>query len=171
LLLAPWPHPARPLRATPSNFYHGLLRAAGIGRPLFLSAALVLAACGGKVKSPTEPPAGGTGGQAFTFSQVQSQIFTPNCAKAGCHTSVSQTGGMVLEAGKAYAQIVGHPANENPSLNRITPGDPERSYLVKKIRGDADIAGQRMPQDGPPYLTQAQIDGVISWVKAGAPNN
>jgi hypothetical protein len=136
-----------------------------------LAGLLLLSVACGSVKTPTEPSDGGTGGKAFTFARVQAEIFTPNCAKAGCHTSVTATGGMVLEAGKSYAQIVDRPALENPSFNRITPGNAERSYLVKKIRGDSDIAGQRMPQDGPPYLTQAQIDGLISWVQAGARND
>jgi hypothetical protein len=126
-------------------------------------------ACG-KVKSPTEPGPVPTG-QAFTFSQIQNEIFTPVCAKAGCHSRAAASEGMVLEAGVAYGQIVNHPAEENQALARVTPGDPERSYLLKKIRGDADISGSRMPQDGPPYLTQAQIDGIAGWIRAGAPNN
>src|SRR4029079_7882975 len=115
-------------------------------------------ACG-TVKSPVEPPPPG-GGSAFTFARVQAQIFTPNCAKAGCHVTGVATGGMVLEAGLSYAQIVGRPSQENPTLARVAPGDPERSYLLKKIRGDADISGSRMPQDGPPFLAPEQIDGI-----------
>ncbi|MEA2692291.1 MAG: hypothetical protein QOJ16_1678 [Acidobacteriota bacterium] len=134
-------------------------------------AALLVAACG-TVKSPTAPgPAPGPGVQALTFTQIQTQVFTPTCAKAGCHARSAASGGMVLEAGASYAQIVNHPAQENPGLSRIAPGDPEHSYLLKKIRGDADISGTRMPQDGPPFLTSAQIDGIAAWIRAGAPNN
>jgi hypothetical protein len=136
------------------------------------AAAVLVTACG-TVKSPTEPgtPAPGPGTPALTFSQIQTQILTPNCAKSGCHSRAVASGGMVLEAGASFGQIVGHPAAENPALARIQPGDPERSYLFKKIRGDADISGSRMPKDGPPYLAQAQIDGIAAWIRAGAPNN
>ena len=132
-------------------------------------AALLLAACG-DVKSPTEPSAAPEG-PAFTFAQIQSQIFTPTCAKAGCHAASAASGEMVLEAGQAYGQIVNRPAVGNSSLDRIEPGDPERSYLIKKLRGDPDITGERMPQDNPGSLTQEQMDGIVGWVLAGAPNN
>jgi len=130
---------------------------------------LVAAGCG-TVKSPTEPPPAG-GGPAFTFSQIQTQIFTPTCAKAGCHAASAGSGGMVLEAGSAYSEIVGRGSTSNPSFNRVEPGVPERSYLLKKVRGDADITGARMPLDGPPYLTSEQIEGIAGWIRAGAPNN
>jgi hypothetical protein len=122
------------------------------------------------VKTPTEPeePAGGT--VPFTFSRIQAEIFTPNCDKAGCHDAASASGGQVLAAGRSYDQIVNVPSTES-NLDRIEPGDPERSYMVKKLRGDPDITGERMPLDQPGGLPQEQIDGLIAWVRAGAPNN
>ena len=134
-------------------------------------AALVAGSCG-SVKSPTEPsPPPTTGGQALTFAQIQAQIFTPTCAKAGCHAASAASGGMVLEAGRAYGEIVNHPSSEQSTLNRIQPGDPDRSYMIKKLRGDPDITGSQMPQDNPGSLPRAQLDGLIAWVRAGAPNN
>ena len=138
-------------------------------RSTYALAALLLAACG-DVKSPTEPSEDPEG-PAFTFAQVQAQIFTPTCAKAGCHSAASASGEMVLEAGQAYGQIVNRPAVGNSSLDRIEPGDPERSYLIKKLRGDPDITGARMPLDNPGSLTQEQMDGIVGWILAGAPNN
>jgi hypothetical protein len=129
---------------------------------------LLLAGCG-TVKSPTEPPPSG-GGTAFTFTRIQTQIFTPVCAKAGCHAASAASGGMVLEAGRAYAEIVNHPATES-NLDRIEPGDPERSYMIKKLRGDPDITGSQMPFDNPGSLTPEQLNGIIGWIRAGAPNN
>lgn len=132
-------------------------------------AALLLAGCG-DVKSPTEPLEEPEG-PAFTFAQIQAQIFTPNCVKAGCHDAATASNDMVLEAGQAYGQIVNRPAVGNSSLDRIEPGDPERSYLIKKLRGDPDITGAQMPLDNPGSLTQQQMDGLVGWVLAGAPNN
>jgi hypothetical protein len=63
------------------------------------------------------------------------------------------------------------PATENGALNRVEPGDPERSYLILKLRGDPSIVGARMPFDGPPYLSPEQIDGIAAWIRAGAANN
>lgn len=140
-----------------------------LARKVSVLAVLLLAACG-DVKSPTEPSADPEG-PAFTFAQVQAQIFTPTCVKAGCHEAATASGEMVLDAGQAYGQIVNRPAVGNSSLDRIEPGDPERSYLIKKLRGDPDITGERMPLDNPGSLTQAQMDGLVGWVLAGAPNN
>lgn len=129
---------------------------------------LLLAGCG-TVKSPTEPPQSG-GGTAFTFTRIQTQIFTPVCAKAGCHTAGSAPSGLVLEAGQSYGDLVGRASSENSSLDRVSPGNPDRSYLILKLRGDPNITGERMPLGGP-YLTSDQIAGIAEWIRAGAPNN
>ena len=63
--------------------------------PLVLNAAALLAAACGTVKSPTAPtPVPGEpvpAPQAFTFTQIQTQILTPNCAKAGCHSRAADS--------------------------------------------------------------------------------
>ena len=140
-------------------------------RPPLAAAGVLLALAGcGTVKSPTEPP-GPSGTPPLTFARIQSEIFTPNCVKAGCHDAATASEGLVLAAGVSYSLLVGHPASERPSLSRVDPGHPEASYLLKKIRGDADISGNRMPLDGPPFLTREQIDGIAAWIAAGAPND
>jgi hypothetical protein len=133
-----------------------------------LEAAVVAVGCGQR-KLPFEPAAGPTPNPSATFTRVQNEVFTPNCAVAGCHSALAPQQGMNLSAGAAYANTVRVPSKERPDLNRIEPGDPNRSYLVKKIRGDADIVGVRMPNGG--TLTAAQIQLVIDWVSRGAPND
>ncbi|HKV10242.1 MAG TPA: hypothetical protein VJ725_19020 [Thermoanaerobaculia bacterium] len=123
------------------------------------------------MKSPTEPPPEGAEGPALAFSQIQAEIFTPNCAKAGCHDAASASSGLVLAAGQSYGNLVGRPATQNGGLARVEPGNPEASYLLRKLRGDPSITGGRMPLDGPPYLTTEQIEGIAAWVRAGAPND
>jgi hypothetical protein len=78
---------------------------------------------------------------------------------------------LILAPGFAYASIVNRPSTEEPQFDRIKAGNPDASYLLAKVRGDADITGARMPADGPPYLTPQQIAGMTAWVQAGAPNN
>lgn len=134
-----------------------------------LFALLLLAGCG-TVKSPTEPSTPTGGGTAFTFTQIQTQIFTPVCAKAGCHAAGSSPSGLVLEAGQSYGNLVGRPAAENSSLARVSPGNPDASYIILKLRGDPNITGERMPLGGP-YLSADQIAGIAAWIRAGAPNN
>ncbi len=139
------------------------------GRSAPLLAFLLLAGCG-TVKSPTEPSPAPGNVPALTFTQIQTQIFTPICARAGCHAAGSSPSGLVLEAGQSYGNLVGRPAAENSSLDRVAPGDPDRSYLILKLRGDPSITGERMPLGGP-YLTSDQIAGIAAWIRAGAPSN
>lgn len=49
----------------------------------------------------------------------------------------------------------------------IVPGDPESSAIVKKLRGTYST-GKRMPQSGPPYWTDAQIQLMVDWIAQGA---
>ena len=105
------------------------------------------------------------------LSQLQADIFTPICA-GSCHTGVGTVlpGVQNLTAGNSYAALVNVASIEQSAVLRIKPGDPDNSYLVRKIQGTAGIGGMRMPLGGTP-LTQAQIDEVRSWVAAGALNN
>jgi mono/diheme cytochrome c family protein len=103
---------------------------------------------------------------AATLTQLQSTIFTPICSS--CHAPGGDSPN--LTSGNSYASIVNVASTEQPSLLRIKPGDPDHSYLVLKAQGSAGISGVQMPALGT-LLTQAQVDGIRSWVTAGALNN
>lgn len=124
-----------------------------------------LAACGTR-KSPTE--ASDAPDPTATFTRIQAEVFTPSCALSGCHSGPNPQLGMDLSAGRAYAQIVNVRAVES-SRARIAPGDPDASYLISKVKGDATITGNRMPFGGalPPEHVQLLVD----WVRRGAPND
>lgn len=102
---------------------------------------------------------------APTLTQLQNDIFTPRCS--GCHPPSG--GGLDLRAGHTYSSTVNVPSSENPSLMRVKPGDPDNSYLYRKLVGSG-ISGARMPAGGP-FLTQSELDRVRGWILAGAPNN
>jgi uncharacterized protein (TIGR03118 family) len=102
-----------------------------------------------------------------TLAQLQSSIFTPQCA--GCHDGSGATlpGSMNLSSeSSSYAALVNVASVLEPSLKRVQPGDPTNSYLVQSLEG-TQTAGNRMP-DGGPYLDQATINTVQSWIQAGA---
>ena len=77
---------------------------------------------------------------------------------------------MSVECSQAYGDIVDVASVEQPSLDRIEPGDPEASYLYLKVTGDPSISGAQMPLTGQP-LSQSQIDDLRSWIEDGAPDN
>ena len=133
--------------------------------PVAVFLALAAGGCG-TAKSPTEPVDGPD--PAATFTRVQSEIFTPSCAFAGCHAAPGPQQGLVLSAGQSYAAIVNVRAQQSTRL-RIAPGDPDASYLVSKVKGDATITGSRMPLGG--TLSPSQVQLLVDWVRRGAPND
>src|ERR1700722_12239057 len=111
---------------------------------------------------------GGTGGP-FTayFQSIQDNVLTPICSK--CHIGASAPEGLQLDAAHSYNLLVGVPSNEQPGVLRVKPGDPDDSYVVRKIEGEAGISGGQMPLGETP-LPQGTIDAIRQWITNGAPN-
>lgn len=113
-----------------------------------------------------------------TFESIQRDIFETTdvagrVACVSCHTNVGRvpSGGMNLLHDVAYDQIVNVNSTQVPSLKRVNPGNPDASYMVHKIEGLPGIVGRRMPFNGPPYLTDGQIQIMRRWIEIGAPRN
>lgn len=102
-----------------------------------------------------------------TIQSIQSNIFNQNCALSSCHIGSNPASGLNLSEGNAYANIVGVPSREVPSLQRVKPFSPDSSYLVWKIEGRQGIQGERMPRGRTP-LSQEQIDVIRQWIANGA---
>lgn len=134
---------------------------------------LALAGCAGEgIVDPTAPTPLCTDVVPFRpeLHCIQQFVFTPTCAFSGCHANPGAQLGMELYEGRTFMQIVGVPSVEDPNLLRIEPGNPDDSYLIRKIRGDPSIVEERMPFGGP-YLTQEEIDVIVQWVLDGAQDN
>ena len=99
-----------------------------------------------------------------TFVSIQANIFTQNCALSGCHTGNSAPLGLRLDSGNSFVNIFEQPSTEAPGSTLIIPGDPDNSYLVRKIEG---TAGARMPKDLP-ALSPQKIQAIRDWVTNGA---
>jgi hypothetical protein len=130
---------------------------------------IAAAGCGDEKRLPTAPD--GPPSELATFTRVQGEVFTPNCALSGCHlgpASLAQEG-LVLTSDVAYDNIVGVRANQNPSIFRVTPGDAANSYLWRKITPGQPIVGDRMPQTG--SITEAERQLVTDWIARGAPRD
>ncbi|MCH7854342.1 MAG: hypothetical protein IIB76_08415, partial [Proteobacteria bacterium] len=108
-----------------------------------------------------------------TLSQLQAQIFGPTCSVGGCHTgptsNVLPSGMNLTTAANSFAALVNVTSLQQGGLNRVTPGDPDNSYLIQKLEGTA-ATGVRMPFGGP-FLDQATINMVRQWISDGALNN
>ena len=97
------------------------------------------------------------------LEQRVAEIFERSCTQSGCHAGPNPQMMMTLTSDGFYSSTVGTPSIEKPPLNRVEPGNPEASYLVKKIRGDDDIIGLQMPFSGE-KLTEEEVDTIIRWV-------
>jgi len=112
----------------------------------------------------------GGGGELATFTAVQTRIFNASCAFSGCHGGAAPAQGMDLTSGMAYSNIVNVASTQQPSVDRIEPDDPARSYLYLKVIDDPSISGSPMPRGGP-ALAQELIDLLRDWIERGAPND
>jgi len=116
---------------------------------------------------------GDDGGGEVTLSQDVQPIFTGNCAFTGCHAGSSPEEGMSLGEGQTFSNVVNVAARQLLTMNRVTPNQPDNSYLVHKVQGThlaAGGSGSQMPLDRSP-LSQSDIDLIRAWIQAGALSN
>ena len=127
--------------------------------------ALALGACGGD---------GGSGApKTSTFERIQTQVFDLSCSSDSCHSSVGRAGGLILEAGYSWDELMNvAPANAFAAAHgfmRVMPGNPDQSFLFAKIT-DALAAGEGLPM---PYnaapLDEETLNVIRAWIAAGAP--
>ncbi|HUI60315.1 MAG TPA: Ig-like domain-containing protein [Steroidobacteraceae bacterium] len=133
--------------------------------------AAALASCAGNGAgldangNPITPGGGDTGALTADFQSIQDHVFTPICTR--CHAGAGAPEGLQLDSDHSYALLVGVPSTEQPNVLRVSPGNPDSSYLVQKLQGSSGISGQRMPFGGP-YLPQSTIDVIRQWISDGA---
>jgi hypothetical protein len=123
--------------------------------------ALFFVGCDEKLSSITGP----TPDLSPSFSSIQREVFNVSDASGRlacvqCHTDQGRAAagpGLVLLEGRAYQSLIGRPSVGRPGATIVIPGDPDNSYLVKKLEGHADIAGQMVV--------------IRRWIRDGAANN
>ncbi len=103
-----------------------------------------------------------------TFDRIQKQIFTPTCAISTCHDSESHENDLILLSGSAYGNIESvapfNPAADGDGLLRITPGDPNMSFLYRKITAALPFGyGDPMPLEDE-ALDPELIELVRLWI-------
>jgi hypothetical protein len=134
--------------------------------------ALTGTACDEKLGSITGP----TPYLEPTLTSIQRHIFgaTDSSGRFACITCHSNVGrnpasGLILLDGLAYGALVGVGSRGRPDQTLVIPGDPDNSYLIKKLEG-RDIAGSRMPR-GDVVLAPGQVLIIRHWIELGAKNN
>ncbi|MBN8226490.1 hypothetical protein JYK02_03090 [Corallococcus macrosporus] len=99
-------------------------------------------------------------------ADVQALWGSVECTK--CH---GKAGSLSLAAESSYASLINVTARACGTLQRVVPGDPDNSALVRKMEGTG--CGARMPAGKPEYFDQHPGLNVLvrSWILAGAAND
>lgn len=103
-----------------------------------------------------------------TFSNIQQNVFSAICIE--CHSGVAAPEGLRLDAQNSYSHLVNVPSQEQSDLFRVEPGNPNRSYIIRKLEGGPNITGGQMPLDRTP-LDQQTINAIRVWIVLGALQN
>ncbi|MDH3729477.1 MAG: hypothetical protein OER77_18265 [Myxococcales bacterium] len=142
---------------------------------LTCSVALVASACGESSTDGSSQPSDCNFDS--TFAAIQTTIFEgEGCASDACHgASFESSGGLDLRANASYGSLVRVASSVNSEIERVFPGDQERSLLYRKLRETTqELAnaglGQAMPS-GLPQLSDDKIEAVLLWMRAGAPED
>jgi cytochrome c len=86
-------------------------------------------------------------------------IFDTNCAR--CHGGMNHRGGLNIDTRESLLKG-GH------SGPAIVPGDPSKSLLVTLIRHEGPSSDPKNMPPNKPKLSDADIQTVTDWIKAGA---
>ena len=129
-----------------------------------LAAACAAAGCAG------DGPATNSANDQFTV--LQRTIFDETCLASGCHNGITRPGGLVLEAGVSWGNLVDQPAEngaaQESGWKRVVPFEAADSFLLRKLTQVGEGEGSMMPL-GSAALSAADIDLVAAWIEAGAP--
>ena len=79
--------------------------------------------------------------------------------------------GLILTDDVSYGNLVNRPSRLRPGETLVIPGDPDNSYMVRKLEGGPNITGLRMPRTSGPFLTDGQMSVIRRWIELGAANN
>ena len=133
-----------------------------------------------KMKLECEPAAAGCDPMAIytgTFDRIQRQIFNQSCAVSGCHDSQSQTGGLLLETGASYDNLIDvtptTPGAQAAGWKRVDAmnASADTSFLYHKLTGDLDgTQGPRMPLFAG-ALDDYLVEIIRLWIEDGAPHD
>ena len=116
-----------------------------------------------------------------TYSSINRALFQVGCGVKvrNCHafdSAVVESGPSF--AGELYSRLVGAPAANRQGAARglllVSPGDPEHSFLLIKLRLTAPLDpqyGGGQPASAPGTLCPADLATIEQWIRNGAPND
>jgi len=95
------------------------------------------------------------------YTQKVKPLLEDKCGK--CHFGVNKKGGLSLSTKAATMK-----GGRDEGKSDVIPGDPENSMLIKLMRHEGPPDDPRPMPPKEPKMSQADIDLVAEWIKAGA---
>jgi len=130
----------------------------------------------------TNPSAAQLATPVATFEADVAPILARSCSFSACHSSRGSGNHGVFLAAKSTedmtavkAALIGA-SRAMPTMPYVTPGDPDKSFLLHKLDGDLCVfeescvdgtCGKSMPE-GNAVLPEASRDAVRRWIAQGA---
>jgi hypothetical protein len=120
---------------------------------------------------------------SISFSATVMPVFAASCAFTSCHGSPSNSNnGIYLgdpDPAKTHDALVNVAASELSSMPYVTPGDPRRSFLMRKLDASQCVldaqcvdgsCGDPMPRNDQ-QLSLDTRDAIRRWIAQGAKND
>ena len=109
------------------------------------------------------------GNTPSALDQIQATVFTPSCATVGCHTGAVPAGALDLSTADAsFMGMVNVASAQLAGAIQVIPGDPDNSYLIRKLENDVGIVGLIMPPPPALPLDPVVIAEIRQWITDGA---
>ena len=86
-----------------------------------------------------------------------------------CHVNPMPAGGLSLEGGISWGNLIKQSSSEDASLVYVVPKSPKKSLLFQKVNCDTPDVGDRMPL-GFGTLSPEQQALLYDWIAEGAPS-
>lgn len=133
-----------------------------IPRILLFGIGLGLAAC--QSESTDQPPDGGTPDNCAMGTVMT--VFTTRCANGGgCHVAGGQYPDLTASGLMGW---LGQNSRRMPNERLVVPGNPEASWLYRKVSGmQGTSGGSLMPLGAAMPIAEASV--IRDWIAAGAP--
>jgi mono/diheme cytochrome c family protein len=123
---------------------------------LFLAASL-LSGCS------EAPHVGVAGTPGATLRDAVAATLSSRCT--GCHGADAPAAGMPLTEDRFEHSLVNVWSYVNDNYLLVAPGAPEKSFLIRVLRGEADIHGPHAPP-GVVHLSDEELDLIERWISS-----
>ena len=103
-----------------------------------------------------------------TLASIQAKVFTPKCSTAGCHhIDLAKANVSLANEELSLKSLVNVPPSDPALVAKypalVVPGDPGKSFLIRKLEGTTTGEGLRMPQGMAP-LSAETITAIKQWI-------